>query len=85
MNLLLDTHTLLWLTEDSPNLSRSARAVITDQANRVRYSVASLWEIVIKVGLKKLQTKRPLDVMFTEWESRAPDLRVAVLTPHLLE
>jgi len=85
MNLLLDTHTLLWLTEDSPNLSRSARAVITDQADRVRYSVASLWEIVIKVGLKKLQTKRPLDVMFTELESRAPDLRVAVLTPHLLE
>lgn len=56
-----------------------------DQSNRTLYSVVSLWEIAIKVGLRKLETKVPIEAMFPEMERRAPDLRPPLLTPHLLE
>jgi PIN domain nuclease of toxin-antitoxin system len=85
MKLLLDTHALLWLTENSPFLSPVARDAITDPVNTTFFSVVSLWEISIKVGLGKLKTKRPLRSMFTELENRALEMRLPILTPHLLE
>lgn len=54
MNLLLDTHTLLWLADGDPQLSATAEALILDPANTVYLSIASKWEIAIKSGLKKL-------------------------------
>jgi PIN domain nuclease of toxin-antitoxin system len=49
---LLDTHALLWWCEDSPELSKKARKVMT--AEDCFVSVASFWEIAIKVNLGKL-------------------------------
>jgi PIN domain nuclease of toxin-antitoxin system len=54
MNLLLDTHTLLWWLDDSPNLSKKARRAIADGANVVFVSAAVVWEIRIKEALGKL-------------------------------
>jgi len=48
MNLLLDTHVLLWWLDDNPGLSRRARTVIADGNNLVFVSAAVLWEIQIK-------------------------------------
>jgi PIN domain nuclease of toxin-antitoxin system len=48
MKLLLDTHILLWVTEDSPRLSRTARTLISEPENELYFSVASLWELAIK-------------------------------------
>ncbi len=59
MNLLLDTHTLLWFLNDDPSLSVAAKALIEDPVNRKLISVASCWEIAIKVGLKKLDLGEP--------------------------
>lgn len=56
MNLLLDTHALLWWLDDSPELSNKARKAIADEANAVYVSAASVWEISIKRALGKLQT-----------------------------
>ena len=39
---------------DNPNLSSLARAGILDSQNQPYLSVASIWEIAIKVQLKKL-------------------------------
>lgn len=55
MNLLLDTHALLWWLDDSPALSRAARAAIADGGNLVFVSAASIWEIRIKEALGKLE------------------------------
>jgi len=57
--LLLDTHTLLWFLRDDPSLSTTAKALIQDPANRKLVSVASCWEIAIKVGRKKLALTEP--------------------------
>jgi len=48
MKLLLDTHLLLWASEDSPRLPALASSLITDSENELLFSVASIWEISIK-------------------------------------
>ena len=55
MNLLLDTHVLLWTLNDDPTLSPLARAAITDGRNVVFVSAATAWEITIKKALGKLR------------------------------
>lgn len=55
MRLLLDTHALLWWLGDSDALGHQARALIADPGNDVLVSVATLWEIVVKVRIGKLQ------------------------------
>lgn len=50
MKLLLDTHLLLWVSDDRPRLSRAARALIEDRDNQLFFSVASLWEVAIKTS-----------------------------------
>lgn len=59
MNLLLDTHALLWFLDDDPKLVPTAKALIEDPANHKFVSVATCWEIAIKVGLKKLHLGEP--------------------------
>lgn len=51
MNLLLDTHLLLWAAGEPDRLSENARELLLDPANHLVFSTASLWEIGIKSGL----------------------------------
>lgn len=51
MILLLDTHLLLWAAGCPDKLSNQARAMISEPANPLWFSAASLWEITIKNGL----------------------------------
>ena len=53
MNLLLDTHVLLWAAAEPERLSDETVGLINDQGNKVYFSAASLWEIVIKAGLDR--------------------------------
>lgn len=48
MNLLLDTHILIWSLNDDPRLPKGAKALILDPDNAVFYSAVSIWEIAIK-------------------------------------
>ena len=59
MNLLLDTHALLWFLAGDPRLSTTARAAIEDLGNTRWFSVASAWEIAIKASLGKLTLTGP--------------------------
>jgi len=51
MNLLLDTHILLWAAGQPERLSREALDLLEDRQNQLLFSAASLWEITIKRGL----------------------------------
>ena len=53
MNLLLDTHLLLWAASEPHRLSDQARVLLLDPANQLVFSSASLWEISIKNGLER--------------------------------
>jgi len=57
--LLLDTHVLLWMVLDDPRLSRRGRSEI-EKADRLVYSIASFWEIAIKLSLPKYRRDLPL-------------------------
>lgn len=54
MKLLIDTHAFLWFIEGNPNLSNTARSLIEDESNQRFLSIASLWEMSIKVSMSKL-------------------------------
>ena len=54
MKLLLDTHTFLWHSDGNSQISAAASALLVDPANELFLSMATVWEIAIKVGLKKL-------------------------------
>jgi PIN domain nuclease of toxin-antitoxin system len=62
---LLDTHTFIWLSENDPALPPPLKASI-DTAETVYISIASLWEIAIKVQLGKLILKRPHETIGPE-------------------
>jgi PIN domain nuclease of toxin-antitoxin system len=51
VKLLLDTHILLWAASDPQRISEGTQALLLDPANKLFFSVVSLWEIVIKRGL----------------------------------
>jgi len=67
-NFLLDTHTFIWLSENDSNLSNNLREMI-DIADRVYLSIASLWEIAIKLNLSKLSLQRSYETIGTQLES----------------
>lgn len=60
MNLLLDTHTFLWWAHDPARLSRTAYAALYDLQHTLYLSVASIWEIQIKIQIGKLILPKPL-------------------------
>lgn len=61
MRLLLDTHAFLWFITADPKLSASAEQAIRDPANTPLLSVASVWEIAIKVNQGRLPIPQPLE------------------------
>lgn len=48
MNLLLDSHILIWTLNEDPRLSEKARKMILRPCNSIYYSSVSIWEISIK-------------------------------------
>ena len=51
MNLLLDTHLLLWAAYEPGRLSDAARNLMGHADNRLLFSPINLWEVVIKRAL----------------------------------
>jgi PIN domain nuclease of toxin-antitoxin system len=84
MNLLLDTHALIWFQTDDSRLSESLMADIENEGNRIHVSIASLWEISVKYSLNKLQLKKNLPDFIFEIESSAIEI-LPITTKHLLQ
>ncbi|MCJ2033267.1 type II toxin-antitoxin system VapC family toxin [Methylobacterium sp. J-068] len=81
MRILLDTHALLWWLLADPRLGQAAQDLIADPGNDVLVSVASLWEIQVKVRVGKM--KADLEDILTEVRSQG--FEIIGLTPaHLL-
>jgi len=63
MNLLLDTHAFLWYITGDKQLPKKIVETIDDDTNRCFISIASIWEIAIKLSLDKLEIKGGLDTI----------------------
>jgi len=83
VNLLLDTHVLLWWLDDHPALSKPCRSAIADGNNLVFVSAVVIWEIRIKQALGKLKVpsafRAILDQQSFNW------LSITVEHAHALE
>jgi PIN domain nuclease of toxin-antitoxin system len=66
MRLLLDTHAFLWWIADDARLSKRARSAIATRRDECFVSLASCWEIAIKVSLEKLKLEAPVDRFIPE-------------------
>ena len=60
MKLLLNTHTFIWWDSSPQKLSRKALALCENPENNLLLSIASIWEIQIKLQLGKLSLNLPL-------------------------
>jgi len=80
MNLLLDTHVLLWWMNGDKTLAREAAEAIADGNNMVCVSAATVWEIVIKQAIGKLD----LPLEFQEVLVRQPFRFLAVTHEHAI-
>lgn len=58
---LLDTYTMIWYINGDKELSENARTAIESEGAVNFVSIASLWEIAIKISLDKLQLKTPFN------------------------
>jgi PIN domain nuclease of toxin-antitoxin system len=60
MKLLLDTHTFIWWDSDPERLSPKVLDLCYDTNNELILSIASLWEMQIKIQIGKLKLHKPL-------------------------
>jgi len=61
MKLLLDTHTFIWFVEDAPQLPPNVKILIENPLNEIFLSIVSLWEMAIKIQLKKLDINKSIE------------------------
>jgi PIN domain nuclease of toxin-antitoxin system len=88
---LLDTHLLLWAAGAPERLSAAARVVLLENSNSLFFSVASLWEIVIKHALGRddfrvdvrLLRRGLLDNGYTELPIHSPHIMMLSTLPPL--
>ena len=79
MKLLLDTHIFIWWADQPEKLSHDALSALEDEANELLLSVASVWDMQIKIQLGKLNLSVPLrDLLKNQQETN--DLTVLPVT-----
>ena len=84
MQLLIDTHILIWFLEGKSSLSAKRKLLIVNGDNSVFISIASLWEIAIKVSLSKLDLSATIPAMIERVQ--AESIEILAITPdHILK
>jgi PIN domain nuclease of toxin-antitoxin system len=74
MKMLLDTHIFLWYVMGDSRLNNRAKEII-DAKSELSFSVASLWEITIKINIGKLQ----LNCSFEDLLARLLHIKAEIL------
>ncbi|HEX8237170.1 MAG TPA: type II toxin-antitoxin system VapC family toxin [Abditibacteriaceae bacterium] len=82
MKLLLDTHSFIWFINGDPSMSLMAQELIEDLENQRFLSVASVWEIAIKMSIGKLQLNQDINGLVTQLQQNSIVL-LPIATPHL--
>jgi PIN domain nuclease of toxin-antitoxin system len=85
MNVLLDTHTLLWWLRDSRQLGKRAKALIRAGETLVSVSSVSIWEISIKAALGRLDLLEPFEKQLHAEMERSGFRELTVTFAHALD
>jgi PIN domain nuclease of toxin-antitoxin system len=75
VNLLLDTHVLIWWLEKSSRLGAGAKKILLSPSTRPVVSAVSIWEISIKSAIDRLEMTDPPEIwaprLENEWGVRS--------------
>jgi PIN domain nuclease of toxin-antitoxin system len=82
LKLLLDTQCLLWWFTEPERLNSAAIEQIVAEDNELFFSVASAWEIAIKVGIGKLPLAEPVDTYIASRIRRLGAKSLDIVFPH---
>jgi len=83
MHMLLDTHAFLWFIDGDENLSQRSRLLTQETDNEVLISVVTLWEIVIKRSINKLQLSQPFKLLIQREFSDSKFTLLPIAVAHL--
>lgn len=84
MKLLLDTQCFLWWFAEPERLNEEAISHIADESNELWLSVASVWEMGIKVAIAKLPLPEPLDSYVSSRMMKLGAKSLEITTSHAL-
>jgi PIN domain nuclease of toxin-antitoxin system len=84
MKLLIDTQSFIWFIEDDEKLPINIRAMMNDGANTLIISIASLWEMTIKMSLNKLKLSGDIETMINRAVIVGFDI-LPIKSAHLME
>jgi PIN domain nuclease of toxin-antitoxin system len=85
MRILIDTQSIIWFAENNPQLSKAARAAMEDSENTCYISMASFWEMSIKINLGKLYVNGLTLTEFMDEIEENAFKTLDILRPHILE
>lgn len=83
MKYILDTHTFIWWNDDPQLLSEKVVALCEDPSNKLFVSLASVWEMQIKLQLKKLKLSASLESIIEQQQANNIEL-LTLTTQHIL-
>jgi len=84
MNYLLDTHTLIWFLNGDKKISKTVQSLIENTNNKKFVSIGSLWEMAIKISLKKLEFDGTIPEIIDLIEQNSFEL-IPISTAHIAE
>lgn len=83
MKILVDTHIFIWWSGPENLLSASAKSQLNDPRNTLVLSVASVWEMQIKLAVGKLELRLPLDELVRQQQENIGLEILDVTLPHV--
>jgi len=83
MNILLDTHALIWFITEDSKLPLASKKLIEDPKNSCFVSIATYWEMSIKYSLDRLNLKDSLERIFEIIEESGFEL-LPITSSHIL-
>jgi len=84
MNYLLDTHTLIWFLNGDKKISKTVQSLIENTNNKKFVSIGSLWEMAIKISLKKMEFDGTIPEIIDLIEQNSFEL-IPISTAHIAE
>lgn len=84
MNLLLDTHIVIWFISNDSKLSKKVKNLIEDSNNKCFVSIATYWEISIKYALGRLNLNSSIEKIFNIIEESGFEILPITLN-HILQ
>jgi PIN domain nuclease of toxin-antitoxin system len=75
MGYIIDTHAFLWFVNNDPQLSQAALSIISNASNRRFLSMASVWELAIKINTGKISLNQSLERFIRE-QCRKTEIKI---------